>query len=130
MHYKKEGHYRRPEALGNSPKPSIKGNYTVKEPSVNLLSLITKGQKPSVKAFGNYLTWVVIEGKKPSNNIPATMAAYGMSREEDGSKDGEEGSTVLEQTTQSSRVQSNLHGPASSTASRPALSKEMHMMIG
>ncbi|KOM28016.1 hypothetical protein LR48_Vigan479s000500 [Vigna angularis] len=64
------------------------------------------------------------------NNIPATMAAYGMSREEDGSKDGEEGSTVLEQTTQSSRVQSNLHGPASSTALRPALSKEMHMMIG
>ncbi|KOM28013.1 hypothetical protein LR48_Vigan479s000200 [Vigna angularis] len=64
VHYKKEGHYRRPRALGNSPKPSVKGNYRwlidgQRALGKSLVANIYRGLPPfgnyrGPKAFGNY----------------------------------------------------------------------------
>ncbi|KOM58051.1 hypothetical protein LR48_Vigan11g108400 [Vigna angularis] len=76
-----KGHYRRPEALGNRPKPSVKGNYKrliddqralgkslVVSPLVNI-----EGQKPSV----------ITEGQKPSNQVSQDASGQRPSRPRD-----------------------------------------------
>ncbi|KOM25561.1 hypothetical protein LR48_Vigan118s001100 [Vigna angularis] len=73
-----EGHYRRPEALGNSPKPSVKGNYKrlidgQRALDKSLVANIYRGLPPfgnyrGPKPFGNY------QGPKPFGNYRGPKA--------------------------------------------------------